>query len=220
KTGMALRYQADTTGGNSGSPVIDDSTGLAIGIHTHGGCTSSSGANAGTAIEHPALQAALADPKGVCCLTPPLLEFSFPSGRPQFVTPGLETIIEVEVIEAGGIADPASGLVHVSIDGGPFEAFPMNEVSSLLYEATLPALDCGQTIDYYISATADGGEVRTSPEEAPDERYAAAVATSVATIADLDFEEAPGWTVENTALTDGAWELGVPIFFDRGSPEF
>src|SRR5690606_941187 len=46
------------------------------------------------------------------------------------------------------------------------------------------------------------------------------VVTSVTTIADLDFESAPGWTVQNIALTDGAWERGVPVFFDRGSPEF
>src|SRR5690606_24711131 len=47
KTGTQLQYQTDTTGGNSGSPVIDDSTGMAIGIHTHGGCSTTSG-NSGT----------------------------------------------------------------------------------------------------------------------------------------------------------------------------
>ena len=217
KTGTRLQYQTDTTGGNSGSPVIDDTTGLGIGIHTHGGCSTTSG-NSGTAIEHAGLQAALASPRGVCCLTPALLEFAFPGGRPSFVTPGEETIVEVEVIEAGGVADPASGQVHISIDGGPFEAFAMVEVSTLMYEAALPALDCGQTLDYYVSATADGGEVRTSPLDAPDETYAASVVTSVATIADLDFETAVGWTVENIALTDGAWETGVPVDFGRGDP--
>jgi V8-like Glu-specific endopeptidase len=56
----SMRYQTDTTGGNSGSPVIDETTGHAIGIHTHGGCsTSGSGANAGTRIDVPALAAAI-----------------------------------------------------------------------------------------------------------------------------------------------------------------
>jgi V8-like Glu-specific endopeptidase len=56
----AMRYQTDTTGGNSGSPVIDETTGHAIGIHTHGGCsTSGSGSNAGTRINLPALSAAI-----------------------------------------------------------------------------------------------------------------------------------------------------------------
>ena len=44
-----LYYRADTEGGNSGSPVIDASTGNAVGVHTHGGCrTSGSGSNSGT----------------------------------------------------------------------------------------------------------------------------------------------------------------------------
>jgi len=63
--GTSLQYQADTTGGNSGSPVIWDNADKAIGIHTHAGCSSSSG-NQGTSSQLAALQAALADPKGVC----------------------------------------------------------------------------------------------------------------------------------------------------------
>ncbi len=46
-----LCYVVDTEGGNSGSPVINDTTGKAVGIHTHGGCsTNGSGCNSGTAI--------------------------------------------------------------------------------------------------------------------------------------------------------------------------
>ena len=65
-SGTSLRYAMDTTSGNSGSPVIDDTSGQAIGVHTHGGCSSSGGSNAGTAITAPALQAALANPSGIC----------------------------------------------------------------------------------------------------------------------------------------------------------
>jgi len=47
-SGTTMRYRTDTTGGNSGSPVIDESTGVAVGVHTHGGCTSTGGNNSGT----------------------------------------------------------------------------------------------------------------------------------------------------------------------------
>jgi hypothetical protein len=47
-TATALRYGTDTTGGNSGSPVILENTGEVIGVHTHGGCTSTGGGNSGT----------------------------------------------------------------------------------------------------------------------------------------------------------------------------
>lgn len=60
-----LRYRVDTTGGNSGSSVRIESTGEIIGIHSHGGCSTSnsstSSANAGTSIAAvPELRAAIA----------------------------------------------------------------------------------------------------------------------------------------------------------------
>ncbi len=64
--GSTLQYTVDTTTGNSGSPVIDEASGQAIGIHTHGGCSAIGDANHGTAIDHAALLTALANPQGVC----------------------------------------------------------------------------------------------------------------------------------------------------------
>lgn len=77
-SGNLIRYHVDTTGGNSGSAVLDEENNLAIGIHTHAGCnTSATSSNQGTAIHHPGLQGGLANPRGVCA-----------SGRGA-VTPGL-----------------------------------------------------------------------------------------------------------------------------------
>ncbi|MEM7199460.1 MAG: trypsin-like serine protease [Planctomycetota bacterium] len=45
--GTRLCYAVDTTGGNSGSPVID-ALGRAAGVHTHGGCSVFGGCNSGT----------------------------------------------------------------------------------------------------------------------------------------------------------------------------
>jgi len=51
-----VRYTVDTTGGNSGSPVIHEETGKAIAIHAQGGCKKNGGGfNAGTRIDHPKL---------------------------------------------------------------------------------------------------------------------------------------------------------------------
>ncbi|NNF57946.1 MAG: PKD domain-containing protein [Rhodothermaceae bacterium] len=44
-SGTTMNYQTDTEGGNSGSPVIDEATGNAVGVHTHGGCSTSGGGN-------------------------------------------------------------------------------------------------------------------------------------------------------------------------------
>jgi len=58
-SGNRINHQFDTCGGNSGSPFSDNTTGLAIGIHTNGGCTSTSGSNSGTSILNAGLQAAI-----------------------------------------------------------------------------------------------------------------------------------------------------------------
>ena len=59
-SGTTMRYRTDTEGGNSGSPVIDNATGFAVGVHTHGGCQISGGGNNnGTSTYHTAFWAAL-----------------------------------------------------------------------------------------------------------------------------------------------------------------
>lgn len=63
-SGDEVRHRVDTEGGNSGSPIIDEATGEAIAIHTHGGCTSSGGYNKGTSVLKPALQSAISSTQG------------------------------------------------------------------------------------------------------------------------------------------------------------
>ncbi|MBK8979898.1 MAG: trypsin-like serine protease [Planctomycetes bacterium] len=85
-------YTTDTTGGNSGSPIIHENTGNAIGIHTHGGCSTSGGCNSGTRIDRSDLQAAIrnANPNnagfetyGAGCPTPPAFYELFDTSRPN-----------------------------------------------------------------------------------------------------------------------------------------
>jgi len=65
-SGTTMRYVTDTEGGNSGSPVIDGLTNVAVGVHTHGGCNSSGGNNNGTSTFHAAFWAAVDMGAGGC----------------------------------------------------------------------------------------------------------------------------------------------------------
>src|SRR5690606_20084893 len=70
---------------------------------------------------------------------------------------------------------------------------------------------------YYIEAETTTGQTDTFPAGAP-----AQVVTAIAgdELARLDFETADGWTVENIAVEDGAWERGSPVGGGgRGDPE-
>lgn len=53
-TNTFVRYRTDTTGGNSGSPIIDAATGNAVGVHAYGGCSRSGGSNSGERATIPA----------------------------------------------------------------------------------------------------------------------------------------------------------------------
>lgn len=68
--GNTIGHNADTRGGNSGSPITNASGGVA-GIHTHGGCDESGGSNSGTLITHPGLQDCIDQVCTKGCLLPP-----------------------------------------------------------------------------------------------------------------------------------------------------
>ena len=218
QSGTQVGYATDTQGGNSGSGVVDTGTGLAIGIHTHGGCQN--GFNSGTAIHHAGLQNALANPQGVC-VPLPLLVFAFPDGLPEFIAPDGDTI-RVDVSGAnGGTAQPGTGLLHYDIGGG-FETLSMTEVAANVYDAVFPAIACTTTVQYFFSALTTLDEVVNDPFVAPNQAYTTLSAVSLDVAFADDFEADLGWAVTNDAgLLDGQWQRGVPLTLvvcNRGNP--
>ena len=212
-TGSTVRYVTDTTGGNSGSPVILDGTNHAIGIHTHGGCGATSGANSGTGSNHAGLQAALANPQGVC--TCPPLTFTHPNGLPTVVSPAGTTTVRVQI---GGSQPLLAGSVrlHVANNGpggnGPFTTLTAVALGNGLFEATFPASPCLSPVQFYWSAQDTSNATYTEPANAPASVHPAIAAAAATTIRAYDFNTAPpGWSVVNTALSTGAWTRGVPV---------
>ena len=212
-TGTTVRYTADTTGGNSGSPVILDGTNQAIGIHTHGGCSSTGGSNAGTGSNNAGLQSVLANPQGVCDC--PALEFSFPNGLPGFVLPNGTSTIEVAI--GGQLGVVASSVrFHVST-GGPFQVLTPTQSGPSTFTATVPPSVCGAQVRFWFSAQGTDLQTYTSPENAPASMHMAPSAEQANTIRDYDFQtNPPGWSVVNTSLATGAWVRAVP--FDSRGP--
>jgi hypothetical protein len=216
-TEFIVRYQVDTRPGNSGSAVVDEQTGEAIGIHTGDGCHEVDGSNLGTSVTNPGFQFALINPQGVCMPDTPLA-FVFPNGLPDEIDPAGE-IVRVEVLgQNGGTPQPDTGMLHYDIGAG-FVAIPMQVVSPNVYDAVFPVIDCGTLIEYYFSAEATTAEVVTEPLFAPAFHFdGLAAATTTVDFTD-DFESDLGWTVVNSpGLVDGQWERGVPVNSNRGDP--
>ena len=149
----------------------------------------------------------------------PALFVNLPSGTPAVLPPGTPAAFDVQITAGSEAITPGSQLLYYRYDGGTFLTAPLTHVSGDLYEATLPAPACDDTPEFYVSASGDGGTTVTSPSDAPASTYSAVVGTLTVVMHD-DFETDMGWTVENdAALTDGAWDRGIPVGGgDRGDP--
>ena len=213
-----IRYQVDTRGGNSGSAVVVEASGEAIGIHTSAGCDPEGGANVGTGLNNPGLQTAFVNPQGVCVPTP-LLGFAFPGGVPQEIDQAGETI-RVEVTGAnGGAPEPGTGALHYDVGQG-FVTVPMVEVSSNIYDANIPPIECGAAVLFYFSAETTTAEQVTNPLFAPVMSYSGLGATTLNLIFADDFEADLGWIAAGSpGLLGGQWERGIPAGDgSRGDP--
>ncbi|MBI69978.1 MAG: hypothetical protein CMJ38_08320 [Phycisphaerae bacterium] len=194
-----IAYYTDTTGGNSGSAVLDESTGLAIGIHTNGGCSSSSNQNHGCAIHNAGLQKALANPQGVCI--PNILQFGFPNGVPTQTNPNQETPIYFNVGPGTQLPVVDSVMLHVSVNGD-IMSDPVEHIGGESYTATLPAVDCGDDVTFWFSATGSAGDTAYSPFNYEDAPYTLVVGEIVKVFLSLEsFDNGlpSDWTL------DGLW---------------
>jgi thermolysin len=134
----------------------------------------------------------------------PQLVFSYPGGIPSLLTPGEETTFTVTVgATYEGSVVSNSGVLNYRIDGGTIVNVPMIELAPGQFEATLPALNCDQRIEYFVQAS----ETTSGPFQSPDPTvvwFYAAPGTNQVTIFGDDFESNLGWV----AQTD--WARGTP----------
>ncbi|MCH7701762.1 MAG: hypothetical protein IID37_08745 [Planctomycetes bacterium] len=148
-----------------------------------------------------------------------VISFEYPNGLPgAMIAPNTETSVFVHVIGVEGTPEPGTGTVSYSIDGGPFTTVAMTELVDNEYEATLPAIECVEKIDFYFSAEDTGGNVFSDPSSAPDSTFSSIAFTGTTSpVFSHDFETNPGWTDSGNAST-GHWDRGVPIDDNRGDP--
>lgn len=206
-SGNLVQYETDTTGGNSGSPVIHEQTGNAIGIHTHGGCGTGNppGQNSGTASVHPGLQAALANPAGVCAGA--LASLSLPNGAPSLVAPGVAAPVDVVIV---GSIQPGSAALRYRTAPGAFASAPLTDLGGGLFRGFLPVASCGMTLDFYLEAQSLSCGPVANPTGAPATFFTAQVGNQVVAVDD-DFETDQGWVATNLGATSGDWQRGIPV---------
>jgi hypothetical protein len=146
-------------------------------------------------------------------MPPTGLAFSYPNGLPTFVDPGVSHSMVVQVTGVGAaVPAAASGFVYWSVDNAPWQQAPMLDLGPGLYLAELPAVSCTAGIRYSVSVDSQLHVTYSDPPTAPAASYTAVAAADMQVIYESGFESPVlGWTVTNTALTGGAWEIATPI---------
>lgn len=140
----------------------------------------------------------------------PGLAFAYPDGRPEMLEPDQPTTFRVQVSgEHDGIPVPDTGQLHYSLNGGEFTTVIMTETGTNEYEAMLPAAECFDRYDWYVSAEEQSMGRLYDPPHAPADTYSCIVATGEISFFDDDFEADTGWTVYAGADT-GNWERADP----------
>lgn len=131
------------------------------------------------------------------------LAIMFPDGCPEIVEPLTETSFDVTVTGIGdGVSVSGSGLVHCRVDGGDSTAVPLLFLRQEQYQVVLPPMQCGQTLEYYVSfEEAEGGHCYR-PD--PIEPVLAKVVSEEEVIFADSFESSSGWTLS------GLWSIGTP----------
>jgi hypothetical protein len=149
----------------------------------------------------------------------PRLVILFPEGLPEQLYPDVPTTMTVQIAEIDDSVMPGTGLLHYRYDGGSFLTSPLISLGNELYHATLPPASCDNTPEFYFSAEGTVAGVIYEPSDAPANVYSPVVGELIPMLVD-NFETDLGWSVENDSnLTGGAWECGVPVGGgDRGDP--
>jgi hypothetical protein len=132
------------------------------------------------------------------------IAISFPDGIPKMITPYTEATFTVLAEGIGeGIPVPGSGQIYWAVDGSQMITVHMDEVSPNLYEATLPSLPCGSSVEYCVSVDENTGKIIYSPDPSAL-NVLTPISDSIILFED-DFESDMGWSISG-----GLWQRGVP----------
>ncbi|MCH2145529.1 MAG: hypothetical protein MK082_10375 [Phycisphaerales bacterium] len=150
-----------------------------------------------------------------------LLEITLPEGAPDSVAPS-GTSFPVSIQDLTGEYQTGTAALRFRVgSSGSFTAASLTDNGGGNFTASLPATECGNVWEFYISAETTSGIEETLPVAAPGSSvFSAPVATGFETILDLDFETNPGWSVTGVSgAAVGEWAIGTPCgTTTRGAP--
>ncbi|HVS19814.1 MAG TPA: choice-of-anchor B family protein, partial [Planctomycetota bacterium] len=142
----------------------------------------------------------------------PLLDVAVVGGTPDLLDPTGQTLAVTIGEAAPGTLVPGSAELHYDVGAG-WISVPLGSQGGGQFTVDLPALECGQLVDWYLSARSTNGITWTAPGGAPSLVHQSTAADAVNVVAVLDLEIATGWVVgvPDDDATDGKWFHADPL---------
>ncbi|MHA7813448.1 MAG: GC-type dockerin domain-anchored protein [Phycisphaerales bacterium] len=210
RSGNTIRYATDTTGGNSGSAVLDENNQVVIGVHTNAGCNSTGG-NQGTSIFNNDLQNALANPRGICL--PRDIQASVVM-QPTHVQPegGDEITLQIDNLQGHTVVGVPKFIVNAT-DGTSFEQ-DMVDNGDGTYTGTFGSYYCGSAVSYSFELEDEQGTIVSVPSTGT---YSTIALDDLAVSFEDDFESNLGWSSYSTGGT-ASFIRAEPNGYGLGDP--
>ena len=143
------------------------------------------------------------DRHGIDCPELDLLSISVVDA-PETLSSGESAEVRVSITDTTASLELGTQMLGLIIDGDT-QLVPLTADGGDEYVATIPGQPGLTDLAYFITADADTGDTVRVPASGGFPVLVGDVLVS------LDFETAPGWTVENVSVEDGAWDRGVPL---------
>ncbi len=150
----------------------------------------------------------------------PFLDPAITASNPASVQPGETTDFAVTINPNDDAINPGTQQIHISVNGGSFASSALASQGGNSYLATLPSVECGDEIDFYITAVGASAGTISLPASGAAAPFTAVVGDLTLIIND-DFQSDLGWTVSGDAngASEGEWERAVPTGDgSRGDP--
>lgn len=143
---------------------------------------------------------------------PPALKVNLISGPSGLTPKGVPPVVQALIQDGTETVVPGSETLYYryGVTGG-FAAISLTNLGGGNYSATLPAANCDDHPQYYLSALGSGGTTVTSPGSAPTSAHSFTIG-AIGTIFSDDFESNQGWTagVAGDTATAGVWQRAAP----------
>jgi len=141
----------------------------------------------------------------------PFLGPTIAATPPNAVDPGVTTDFAVTIDPRDDTIVGGSAELLSSVNGGSYVSSSLTFNGGTSYTAMLPAVDCGDSLDFYISVEGATAGTINLPSAGAGSPFSAEVGSFAISFAD-NFESNMGWSVSGAVPNQaaGIWERGIP----------